>query len=74
MRILLISCLILFGCVNKNINKQIEINKNPESEVVLVDGLKESQKHDIETPVKYFLYIIGAIMLLNLSLIFFKNE
>jgi len=74
MRILLISCLILFGCVNKNINKQIEINKTPEPEMVLVEDLKESQKHDIETPVKYFLYIIGAVMLLNLSLIFFKNE
>jgi len=74
MRILLISCLILFGCVNKNINKQIEINKTLEPEMVLVEDLKESQKHDIETPVKYFLYIIGVVMLLNLSLIFFKNE
>jgi len=42
--------------------------------MVLVEDLKESQKHDIETPVKYFLYIIGVVMLLNLSLIFFKNE
>ena len=74
MKILLVSCLILFGCVSKNANKQIEINKTSKPEMILVESFKESQKHDIETPVKYFLYIIGVVMLLNLSLIFFKND
>lgn len=64
------------GCMTKNLNnidnKKIELTHEP-IELSLTD-LKESQKHDIETPVRYFLYIIGAVMLLNFSLMFLKNE
>ena len=76
MRILILFCLMLAGCMTKNLNnidnKKIELTSEP-IELSVAD-LKESQKHDIETPVKYFLYIIGAVMLLNFSLMFLKNE
>lgn len=64
------------SCMTKNLNNidNKKIKLTPEPIELSVADLKESQKHDIETPVKYFLYIIGAIMLLNFSLIFFKNE